>query len=111
MTYVIALPCVDLMDKACVDECPVDCIYEGDRMLYIQPDECIDCGCCEPVCPVEAISYEDDLPAEFGVYTAVNAEFFTAIGSPGGATRVAAGAGDHPLVAALPPQVHDDAVA
>ena len=51
MTYVIAEPCVDVKDKACIEECPVDCIYEGDRMLYIQPDECIDCGACEPVCP------------------------------------------------------------
>ena len=60
MTYVIALPCVDLKDKACIEECPVDCIYEGGRMLYIQPDECVDCGACEPVCPVEAIFAEDD---------------------------------------------------
>ena len=62
MTYVIAQPCVDLKDRACVDECPVDCIYEGKRMLYIHPDECVDCGACEPVCPVEAIFYEDDTP-------------------------------------------------
>ena len=62
MTYVIAEPCVDLMDKACIEECPVDCIYEGERMLYIHPDECVDCGACEPVCPVEAIYYEDDVP-------------------------------------------------
>ncbi len=61
MTYVIAQPCVDLKDRACVDECPVDCIYEGKRMLYIHPDECVDCGACEPVCPVEAIFYEDDV--------------------------------------------------
>ena len=61
MTYVIGEPCVDIKDRACVDECPVDCIYEGARMLYIHPDECVDCGACEPVCPVEAI-YEDDLP-------------------------------------------------
>ncbi|WP_306510341.1 indolepyruvate ferredoxin oxidoreductase subunit alpha, partial [Corynebacterium xerosis] len=54
MTYVIAQPCVDVMDRACVEECPVDCIYEGKRMLYIHPDECVDCGACEPVCPVEA---------------------------------------------------------
>ena len=60
MTYVIAEPCVDLKDKACIDECPVDCIYEGERMLYIHPDECVDCGACEPVCPVEAIFFEDD---------------------------------------------------
>ena len=109
MTYVIALPCVDVMDKACVDECPIDCIYEGDRMLYIHPDECIDCGACEPVCPVEAVYFQDDLPAEFAGYTAVNAEFFTAIGSPGGAPRVGPVAGDHTLVAALPPQIQDGA--
>ena len=62
MTYVIGAPCVDIKDRACVDECPVDCIYEGARMLYIHPDECVDCGACEPVCPVEAIYYEDDVP-------------------------------------------------
>lgn len=48
MTYTIAQPCVDVLDRACVEECPVDCIYEGKRMLYIHPDECVDCGACEP---------------------------------------------------------------
>ena len=62
MTYTIAEPCIDVLDRACVDECPVDCIYEGPRMLYIQPDECVDCGACEPACPVTAIFYEDDVP-------------------------------------------------
>jgi len=57
MTYVIGEPCIDVMDRACVEECPVDCIYEGGRSLYIHPDECVDCGACEPVCPVEAIYY------------------------------------------------------
>ena len=60
MTYVIAEPCVDLKDKACVDECPVDCIYEGERMLYIHPDECVDCGACEPVCPVGATVHDHE---------------------------------------------------
>ena len=69
MTYVIAEPCVDVLDKACIEECPVDCIYEGDRMLYIHPDECVDCGACEPVCPVEAIYYEDDVPDQWKEYT------------------------------------------
>ncbi len=72
MTYVIAQPCVDLLDKACVEECPVDCIYEGDRMLYIHPDECVDCGACEPVCPVEAIFYEDDVPEQWKDYYKAN---------------------------------------
>jgi len=60
MTYVIAQPCVDIKDRACVDECPVDCIYEGARTLYINAEECVDCGACEPVCPTEAIFYEGE---------------------------------------------------
>src|SRR5262249_40464454 len=75
VTYTIAEPCVDLLDKACIEECPVDCIYEGNRMLYIHPDECVDCGACEPVCPVEAIFYEDDVPQQWKDYTAANYEF------------------------------------
>ena len=86
MTYTIAEPCIDVLDRACVDECPVDCIYEGPRMLYIQPDECVDCGACEPACPVTAIFYEDDVPAEWKQFTPINAEFFDAnvsgLGSP-----------------------------
>ena len=66
MTYVIAEPCVDVMDQACVAVCPVDCIHfeQGtDRILYIDPNECIDCGACEPECPVNAIFPEESLPA------------------------------------------------
>ena len=74
MVYVIAEPCIDVKDRACVEECPVDCIYEGERMLYIQPDECIDCGACEPACPVEAIYHEDNVPEEWHEYIALNAE-------------------------------------
>ena len=77
MTYVIGQPCVDIKDRACVDECPVDCIYEGARMLYIHPDECVDCGACEPVCPVEAIYYEDDVPEPLRPYIDENVKFFT----------------------------------
>ncbi len=88
MTYVIAEPCVDVLDKACIEECPVDCIYEGERMLYIHPDECVDCGACEPVCPVEAIFYEDDLPEKWRDYTQANVDFFDELGSPGGASKV-----------------------
>lgn len=102
MAYVITDPCVDVKDKACVEECPVDCIYEGTRTLYIQPDECVDCGACEPVCPTAAIFYEDDVPANQAQFTAINAEFFTEIGSPGGAADFGVYDGDHPLVAALP---------
>jgi len=104
VTYVIAQPCVDVKDRACVDECPVDCIYEGSRMLYIHPLECVDCGACEPVCPVEAIFYEDDVPAEWEAYTAANDEFFDGLDSPGGAARLGVVDKDAALVAALPPQ-------
>ena len=62
MPYIIAEPCINVKDKACVEVCPVDCIYEGKDMLFIHPDECIDCGVCEPECPVDAIKpdTEDD---------------------------------------------------
>lgn len=103
MTYVIAEPCIDVKDLACVDECPVDCIYEGGRMLYIHPDECVDCDACEPVCPVTAIFPEDEVPDEWKQFTAVNAEWFgdqvTGLGSPGGAAQVGPQAADHPVVA------------
>ncbi len=112
MTYVIAEPCVDVKDKTCVEECPVDCIYEGERILYIHPDECVDCGACEPVCPVEAIFYEDDVPDQWKIYIEDNARFFNdtlpgrdePLGSPGGATSVGPIPADTPLVAGLPPQ-------
>ena len=79
MTYIIADPCIDIMDTACVEVCPVDCIHyeEGvDRKLYIDPEECIDCGACEPACPVTAIFAEEDLPAEQSAYLEIDAQWF-----------------------------------
>ncbi len=79
MTYVITEPCIDVMDKSCVEVCPVDCIHQDegdDRMLYIDPDECIDCGACEPACPVTAIFTEDDVPDNWKEYTALNAQWY-----------------------------------
>ncbi|GEL23975.1 (4Fe-4S)-binding protein [Pseudonocardia sulfidoxydans NBRC 16205] len=113
MAYVIGLPCVDVLDRACVDECPVDCIYEGERALYIHPDECVDCGACEPVCPVEAIYYEDDLPEALQAHLDDNARFFAEplagraepIGSPGGAAKLGPLGVDTPLVAGQPRRV------
>ncbi|MCM1974636.1 MULTISPECIES: ferredoxin [Streptomyces] len=102
MTYVIAQPCVDLKDRACVDECPVDCIYEGQRKMYINPDECVDCGACEPVCPVEAIFFEDDVPNEWADFRRADREFFTELGSPGGASNIGPVDSDHAVVAELP---------
>ena len=76
MPYVIAEPCIDVKDKACVAVCPVDCIHEGDDQLYIDPNECIDCGLCEPECPVDAIFMEDELPEQWKSYIQKNADFY-----------------------------------
>jgi NAD-dependent dihydropyrimidine dehydrogenase PreA subunit len=107
MTYVSGLTCVDLKDKTCIEECPVDCIYEGERMLYIHPDECVDCGACEPVCPVQAIAYEDDLSEADAPFADAAKGVFAEFGSPGGAAG-APKVPDPPLVLALRPQEHDD---
>ncbi len=82
MAYVIAEPCIDVKDRACVEVCPVDCIHPrveedgGEQQLYINPDECIDCGACEPVCPVKAIFVEDEVPAQWKDYIAMNADYY-----------------------------------
>ncbi len=65
-------PCIDIKDRSCVDVCPVDCIHEFDRILIIDPEECIDCGACEPECPVEAIFPEDALPDKWNAFVEIN---------------------------------------
>jgi ferredoxin len=77
MTYIISEPCIDIKDKSCVDVCPVDCIHEFGRVLVIDPEECIDCGACEPECPVNAIFPEESLPPEWAAYTQIDALWFT----------------------------------
>ena len=77
MPYVITEACKETKDRACVDVCPVDCIYEGAEQLYIHPDECIDCGACEPECPVNAIFPEESLPTEWAHYTQIDATWYT----------------------------------
>ena len=80
MTYTITSPCIDVQDQACVEVCPVDCIHfdEGDdKMLYINPDDCIDCGACEPACPVTAIFAEDDVPADQAAFKEINVLWFS----------------------------------
>jgi NAD-dependent dihydropyrimidine dehydrogenase PreA subunit len=106
MPYVIASPCIDVMDRSCVEECPVDCIYEGGRKLYINPKECIDCGACEPVCPVEAISQDRRVPDADLEFVEDNRRFFTEplpgreepLGAPGGAHKVGPIGVDTPMV-------------
>ena len=84
MAYIITRLCRDCLDTGCVAVCPVDCIYEYTgsdaekfpNQLYIHPDECIDCGACEPVCPVKAIFAEDETPANWKNYIELNKQFF-----------------------------------
>jgi len=110
MTYVISSACVDVKHKACMQECPVDCIYEGDRTMYINPVECVECGACRILCEVDAIYFEADLPEGEEKFLADNAAFFTEvlpgrdapIGNPGGACEFGAVGVDTPMVAGLP---------
>ena len=84
MAYIIAEPCIGVKDLACVEVCPVDCIHPRDtdpkyaeaEMLFINPDECIDCAACEPVCPVTAIFEQDALPAQWKNFIAINKDYF-----------------------------------
>ena len=78
MAYVIAEPCIGVKDKSCVAVCPVDCIHgtDSDEMLYIQPDECIDCGACVAECPVSAIFPSDDVPPQWKSFIQRNADYF-----------------------------------
>ena len=75
MAYIVADPCVKCKYTDCVAVCPVDCFYEGENMLVIHPDECIDCGACEPECPTTAIFEEADLPDKWNPYIEINAVF------------------------------------
>ena len=72
MTYIIGEACIDVKDISCQSVCPVDCIHEVDRMLVIDAEECIDCGACEPECPVEAIFPEDALPEKWEPFVKIN---------------------------------------
>jgi len=84
MAYSICEPCIGTKDTACVDVCPVDCIhprkdedtFEAETMLYIHPEECIDCGACVPACPVEAIFVNDEVPDQWESFKEINAKWF-----------------------------------
>ena len=109
MAFIVSGACIDVMDRSCLGECPVDCIYEGDRKLYIHPGECIECGACEPACPTEAIFPARKVPADQTSHIGDNRRFFSEplpgrpvpLGSPGGSQRTGRIGVDTPLVASL----------
>lgn len=84
MAYVVCEPCVGMKDTACVDVCPVDCVhprqdepeFETSELLYIHPDECIDCGACVPACPVEAIFSLEEVPRRWKSFILANARYY-----------------------------------
>ena len=78
MTFVITSACIDVMDKSCLEVCPVDCIFaeDEDRMCFIEPNDCIDCDACEAACPVGAIFRDSDVPKAAHSFTALNALWF-----------------------------------
>ena len=76
MTYIVNESCIRCKYMDCVEVCPVDCFYEGENMLVIHPDECIDCGACVPACPVEAIFAHDETPEKWKNFIPVNAAFY-----------------------------------
>lgn len=113
MTYVITEPCIDVKDGDCTQVCPVDCIYEGGRMFYIHPDECVNCGLCLSICPVDAIVWDGEITEDQRHFEAVNREYFedsvTALGAPGGWDAKTTTTMDHPLVSAHPLQAQPKA--
>ncbi|MCP5405346.1 MAG: ferredoxin family protein [Pseudomonadaceae bacterium] len=75
MPFVVTGKCIKCRYSDCVEVCPVDCFYEGENMLVINPDECIDCGVCEPECPIEAIKSDDELSNDELHWADVNAKY------------------------------------
>lgn len=113
MTYVIGSDCIDELDRSCIDVCPVDCIYVGDRKSYINAAECIDCGACEAECPVVAIFPDRQArkDEEKAAYLADQDAFFSSVlpgrdaplGNPGGAGPLGEVGVDTPFISAVAP--------
>ncbi|MDE0761633.1 MAG: ferredoxin family protein [Planktomarina sp.] len=106
MSYVIIEECVDIKDGVCTQVCPVNCIYEGGRMFYIHPEECVKCGLCESICPVDAIRVITEVTPEEQRYVLINKEFFedkvTGWGRPDGWSSEFTTDLDHPDIAVMP---------
>ncbi|PVA07400.1 indolepyruvate ferredoxin oxidoreductase subunit alpha [Thalassorhabdomicrobium marinisediminis] len=111
MTLFIKSECIDVKDGICTTSCPVDCIYEGERMFYIHPTECIECGMCESICPVDAIRYADEATPDNADFVRINADVFRddrgEIVEPGGWFKGMEPVKDDPVVSGWPDQTPD----
>jgi NAD-dependent dihydropyrimidine dehydrogenase PreA subunit len=102
MTFVIGEPCTDVMDRACMEECPADAIYEGERQLFIHPDECIDCGLCLQVCPNAAIQQAGPAMApEWEPFEDAAVQVFDRLGPTDGGSERSDPLPDPPALAAV----------
>lgn len=104
MAFVVTQACVDVKDRSCIQVCPADCLYEGARMMYINPEQCINCGACEPACPTEAIRFDDEIEGDDEKFLGINAQFFDALGPVKGGRKMGMIDHDADYVAELPPQ-------
>ncbi|KHK97832.1 ferredoxin [Microbacterium mangrovi] len=102
MAFVVTQACVDVKDRSCIQVCPADCLFEGERMMYINQDLCIDCGACEAACPTQAIHYDGDLDGEDEKFIAVNEQFFEGIDVSAGGRKMGNLGHDATFVAELP---------
>lgn len=102
MAFVVTQACVDVKDKSCIQVCPADCLFEGERMMYINPDLCINCGACEAVCPTQAIRYDDELDGDDEVFLDVNAQFFEGLDIAKGGRKLGKIEHDADFVTQLP---------
>lgn len=114
MALIIKSECIDIKDGICTTACPVDCIYEGERMFYIHPLECIECGMCESICPVDAIRYDDDPGEEIARFRAINDDVFRGaegqLNAPGGWRKGMPLVADHPIVRDYPRQSEEGTI-
>lgn len=104
MAFVVTQACIDIKDKSCMQVCPADCLFEGDRMMYINPDLCINCGACEPACPQEAILLDEELEGDNAQFISINEQFFTEQDLFGGGRKLGKINYDAPFVRNHPAQ-------
>ncbi|WP_394554798.1 ferredoxin [Agromyces sp. MMS24-JH15] len=102
MAFVVTQACVDVKDRSCIQVCPADCLFEGERMMYINQDLCINCGACEPACPTQAIRYDDELEGDDEMFIQINEQFFEGIDISKGGRKTGKVEHDAEFVAQLP---------
>ncbi|MFH8249047.1 ferredoxin [Microbacterium sp. B2969] len=102
MAFVVTEACVDVKDRSCIQVCPADCLFEGARMMYINPNLCINCGACEAACPTQAIRFDEELEGDDVRFADVNEQFFEGLDISRGGRRMGLIEHDADYVTELP---------